>query len=208
MGKVKDMTGQVFGRITVIRQDGYIAKQAAWLCRCLCGQEWRVRGNSLRNGDTKSCSCATRDRIASLNATHGLTKTPEYRSWAAMKTRCLNTGNHAYKLYGGRGITICSQWLNSFETFLRDMGPRPTAKHSLDRIDTNGNYEPENCRWATTSEQGRNRRKVKLGMEMAKAVRTLSSVGWKAPDLAIVLGVSESTIYLVLQGRTWTEKPT
>jgi hypothetical protein len=157
-----EMMGLQFGRLTVIASVTSTAKgQARWLCRCECGSEAVIVGAKLRNGHTKSCGCL-HDEKAPLNAKKTALgealKTPEWKSWTAMKQRCSWSGHKHYALYGGRGIKVCKRWLDSYETFLADMGRRPSMKHSIDRFpDKEGNYEPGNCRWATQSEQNRNR---------------------------------------------------
>lgn len=129
-------------------------RQLYWNCVCDCGKETIVAGMNLRNDHTKSCGCFHLDAVR----THGLARTKTYISWISMKTRCSNKNDkYKYGIYGGRGITICDRWLNSFENFLEDMGKRP-KNHTLDRIDSTGNYEPDNCRWATPLQQARNRR--------------------------------------------------
>jgi hypothetical protein len=162
MSRPIDRTGQVFTRLTVIEKAGYSPHdKVMWRCLCECGNEVIVVGESLHCGLTKSCGCLRADR-ARERATHGMTNSPEYRSWAAMKTRCLNPNGHAFNYYGGRGIAVCDRWRDSFEAFYADMGPRPTGR-SLDRIDNDRGYEPDNCRWATATEQNNNRRNVKKG---------------------------------------------
>lgn len=153
----KDIAGQRFGRLVAIRRVENLPpyKQARWLFKCDCGKEHTQFGYVVWHGNNKSCGCLRKDTPAHL--IHGGTGTPEYRAWASMRGRCLCPTNRAYALYGGRGIKICARW-RSFDNFLADMGPRPTAKHSIDRVNTNGNYSPSNCRWATKSEQVRNRR--------------------------------------------------
>lgn len=143
-----------FGRWSVL---GYLGAQK-WLCVCDCGNYKTVKSICLRNSKSKSCGCW----FAECRTTHNLTKSPEYQNWSAIKSRCLNKKHMNYQKYGGRNIIICDRWVNSFENFLSDMGERPSPSHSIDRIDNDGNYEPENCRWATPKEQGSNRRNNRI----------------------------------------------
>lgn len=152
-----DLTGQRFNQWTVLGFSHNIGTRYYWNCRCDCGKEKAVIAPSLKNGDSKSCGCH-RDKLASERAkTHGLTNTPEHRCWVSMRSRCSNPKVPNFMDYGGRGITVCERW-NVFENFLEDMGKRPSKNHSLDRKESNGNYEPGNCRWATQQEQTDNRR--------------------------------------------------
>jgi hypothetical protein len=156
----KELAGQQFGRLTAIKFVSG-AKYSSWLCRCSCGVEVEVITAHLTNGCTKSCGCLNRD-VARKNSTkHGLSYTSEYDCWVNMKDRCLNSKHKAYKYYGGRGIKVCDRWLNSFENFILDMGKKPAPELSLERIENDGNYEPGNCRWATSKEQRLNRSDVK-----------------------------------------------
>lgn len=158
----KDITGRRFGLLSVLRENGKLSGKIAWLCRCNCGNERTIRVSSLVRGLTQSCGCVGRSRAGTLNLSHGEAglRTPEYNTWKSIKSRCLNPNSTGYEYYGGRGITICDRWRDSFESFLADVGRRPSAKHSIDRYpDNNGNYEPGNVRWATASEQCFNRRK-------------------------------------------------
>jgi hypothetical protein len=159
--------GTKFGRWTVIADAGSaILPQKRghyWLCRCKCGIERKISGSSLASGGSKSCGCLVRDEMkkGSHRRTHGGCGTPEYGVWNRMLDRCRNVNNKSYKHYGGRGIKVCDRWLKSFSNFLADMGVRPSSKYSIDRIYNNGNYEPNNCRWATQKQQIRNTRNVR-----------------------------------------------
>lgn len=153
MGKFKDLTGERFGMLTVIKQGSKDKnKKINWYCVCDCGTKKEFSGNSIRRGITRSCGCY--DYINDQSK-HNMRDKPEYRIWRAMRTRCNNPKSNRYDIYGGKGIQVCERW-NRFINFYKDMGPRPTDKHSIDRIDSDGNYEPDNCRWADGVTQSRN----------------------------------------------------
>lgn len=152
-----DLTGQRFGKLTVQSQGPNTGKFLRWYCLCDCGNKSLVYASSLRTGNTKSCGCIRNALRGSFQRTHGEGNgSKEYRAWLGMKARCYRTTETKYRIYGGRGITVCDRWLKSYEHFLADVGRSPTKQHSLDRKDTNGNYEPGNCKWSTAREQMNN----------------------------------------------------
>lgn len=133
-----------------------------WLYRCECGAEVVKTRRSVQSGQIKSCGCLNAELRLARNTKHGgATRgnhAPEYWIWQAMKQRCRNHRHKHYADYGGRGIRVCARWAASFAAFISDVGPRPSSRHSIDRVDNDGNYEPGNCKWSTSSEQARNRR--------------------------------------------------
>lgn len=151
-----DLSGRRFARLMVVRPLGTRWNKVYWLCRCDCGGWNAVSTGSLKWGQTESCGCLYRDTRGATTRTHGLSHTPEYRVWKGMIARCENRARDFYPRYGGRGIKVCRRWRKSFPAFLADLGPRPSSRHTLDRIDNDRDYAPTNCRWATNEEQGQN----------------------------------------------------
>lgn len=169
MAPRQDLRGHKFGRLSVLCETSPIIDSRGktrrrWTCRCECGNVRDVRGEDLMSGNSTSCGCLQKQKAAERFLTHGgsrrSNRMPEYELWVRMRQRCANPNDHKFKDYGGRGIRVCSRWEESFESFFADMGPRPDHRHSIDRIDNDGNYEPGNCRWALPDIQGKNRRTV------------------------------------------------
>lgn len=191
MSRVVDLSKMPpFGRLKVMCRNGSNDKgRAMWKCQCKCGKIVVILGSSLRTGNTTSCGCLRTDFLTTgvANRRHGLSRTPTYEAWKAMFQRCYNPKHKSYGDYGGRGITVCERWRESFDNFLADMGERPKGKHSIDRFpNQNGNYEPGNCRWATWKEQHRNRRNNMLV--------TSNGVTKTAPEWSEETGVTAPTI--------------
>jgi len=194
MGKFRDLTGQKFFRLTVIRRDEPQPsdRNVFWLCKCECTKITRAAGANLVNGQKLSCGCYQAESAAKMlkvnrlakPGLHGLSQTDEYNIWSRMKARCGNQTDHKFPIYGARGIKVCDRWLHSFEAFYADMGPRPTKKHTIDRINNDGNYEPGNCRWVTNFQQSRNR--------STNVNITINGVTRCVVDWATVLNVTRS----------------
>jgi hypothetical protein len=187
----EDLSGQLFGRLEVVAEVDRINGRRMWMCRCVCNAELNVEHRSLKSGNTKSCGCLYSDARTEVHKTHGQggpNRTRAYRIWSNMLTRCRNPLADNYERYGGRGISVCERWLK-FEHFFEDMGS-PPAGTSIDRIENSGNYEPGNCRWATTQQQNENRR----------GLRWVEYDGKKmlVSQWAKHLGVNPSTLYEAL----------
>lgn len=181
----KDLSGEKFNRLTVLKFSRRRGANYLWECLCECGAKSIVDGFRLKTGRIKSCGC--------LKCSKTKTKKNSYRSWYCMVERCTNKENIGYQDYGGRGILVCHRWL-IFENFYEDMGNRPSLKHSIERKDTNGNYEPSNCIWATPSEQSRNKRN-NIWLEFGGERMVLK-------DWADRLKVSQTTIMVLIRGGT------
>lgn len=202
-----DLTGEKFGRLTAIKFVGTNKeKRAMWECKCECGARVTVCGKSLRSGNTKSCGCynieASTNRIVSINRKHGKTDTKLFRIWSGMKTRCYNKNAVNYSDYGGRGITVCDEWLKDFESFYEwsiDNGYFECSSRkecTLDRIDVNGNYCPENCRWVNMKKQQNNKRSNRI-IEFNGESHTVA-------EWADIIGMSQDVLLSRLNSNTYT----
>jgi len=201
MGKRLDLTGQKFGRLTVIKLIRINKhRKPVWLCQCKCGNKTEVAGTNLKSGNTQSCGCLYED----IAITHGMCGTATYDSWASMKNRCNNPNDPSYKNYGGRGIKVCERW-QKFENFFEDMGVKP-KKLTIERTDNDGNYGPENCTYATRQEQSRNSRNTKLDPLKVQVIKKLLAESQlKQAEIADIFKVGESTIWSIKKSKTWKD---
>lgn len=196
MGKIMDLSGHAYGRLAVISFDRLEKKKTYWNCLCQCGKIKSIQSNALRSGATKSCGCLHHDAVIQAKTIHQGSYLPEYRIWRGMKTRCNNKNDKSYPDYGGRGIKIL--W-NNFADFIKDVGSRPSEAHSIDRIDYNGHYGPENVKWSTSKEQNNNTRfnlivnykgetlnltqlTERFGLKYMSVWKRISELGWSVEN--------------------------
>jgi len=203
MGSFVDLTGRIFGRLVVagtFERRPYTKKgqnRTFWLCACSCGKQKQIASGQLLGNVARSCGCLRNEKSGARRRTHGKSGNPEYQVWKNMRRRCYSPTASGYANYGARGIAVCNRWLGKqgFANFLLDMGPIPSPKYTIDRIDNDGNYEPQNCRWATRLEQGRNKRRNRLVSHEGK---TLAISEWSE-----ITGVNRRTIAARLD-KGWT----
>lgn len=195
-----DLTGKQIGKWTILKRvpkpNGTKMQGSFWLAQCSCG-ETQIHSGGKLNAGRGIMGCK---KCRSHGATAGKL-TPEYQSWRGMRERCLNPNHSSYYRYGGRGITVCDRWLHSYPNFFEDMGPRPLG-YSLDRIDNNGPYSPENCRWADTRTQVRNSTTYKLSDSQIASIINLLAIGGSQQDIAEIAGVARSHIANIAIGST------
>lgn len=191
----KDLTGRVFDRWRVDSFAGYYFSQnigrtnAKWLCICKCGEEKEVYAYALTTGNSKSCGCLTKDMVSKANFKHG--RPLEYMTWRSMRQRCNNINAKHYPSYGGRGIRVCKEWDESYEQFIKDMGPKPGKELSIERVDNDKGYYPDNCIWATPTVQARNKRVRPGSLSGVNGVKPTNSKRWSA-----YIGANNKSVYL------------
>lgn len=223
--------GEKYGMLTVIQEVSRKSpRKRRFLCICDCGAQKEVELNKLRTGHTRSCGCLHIEaRARNLEKApsegrkkHGLNKSPEHRAWVHMKQRCTNPNKKEWPHYGGRGIKVCERWMNSFEAFIEAVGKRPSPKHSLDRINVNGDYEPGNVRWATQQEQCENTRVTRIvtindksqsisawerEMELSKGqVRAREDAGWSLKEAILTPSIKGQKRHMKVK-RDYSEYP-
>lgn len=196
----KDMTGYVFNDCRVIERAESGNKRAMWLCECFCGNNFIESGSRIREGSRKSCGCLRKKQTIKRNTKHNKSHTRLYHIWCGIKARCNNPNNPYFYRYGGRGIKICDEWNKSFDEFYKWSDKNGySEKLTIDRIDNDGNYEPDNCRWANYSMQGRNKRNNALSEYKGK-LRTRA-------EIAELTGLSYDTIRRREQSEIDFDKP-
>ena len=195
MGKFIDLTGQRFGRLTVVNRAETRNKRTYWDCVCDCGNTKVINSYKLLSGNTQSCRCLDTEMTIARTTKHGMShSSPEYYIWKTMRQRCNNPNNGAYKEYGGRGVKVCKRW-DKFESFYKDMGQRPSSKHQIERLDNDGDYEPSNCVWATQLAQANNKRNT-LYITFRGVTKPIS-------DWAREVGIQKTTIRARIFNYKW-----
>lgn len=221
MAKAQDLTGKRFGRLVAMKVDNS-GRRRRWECLCDCGKTTMVEASLLNCGRTRSCGCLSVDHASSMNASHGMTGTKIYKAWKGIKKRCFNQSEKAYKNYGGRGITLCDEWVDDFPAFYAYIGDPPTDRHTVGRIDNEGDYRPGNVRWETYAEQNSNKRNNKVyeykgssyhldelvamsGVSWSTMASRLITLGWPV-DKAVETpaGGNEKDPMVEYQGIEWT----
>lgn len=180
----KDLEGKRFGRLVVLGYGGRRKRSTRWICKCDCGVIKDIDGGALKKAH--SCGCYAREQSSIRNRKHGMDGKPEYKAWEAMRARCYRKTDKNYADYGGRGITVCQEWRDSFEAFLAHVGMRPGKGFSIGRIDNDGNYEKGNVRWETQIQQQRNKRTTRF--------LTINGETKPVSEWAAIVGINKQTI--------------
>lgn len=205
MRKLIDITGQRFGRLTVVKRsytdnDNFIV----WECKCDCGNIHFARAYPLRKGDIKSCGCLNNEMRMDRITTHGLSKLPIYKVWTSMKSRCYRINDKRYLRYGGRGILVCKEWISNAELFVKWANENGYIKGlTIDREDNNGNYSPANCRFVTIAKNNRNSSNTHLKDSDIEKIKLLNANGMMQIDIAPMFKITQQTVSKIVNNKTW-----